>query len=146
MTTSYIGSVLDDIVDGLSGRAGLQDVYVFSGPVSIEEAGTECIAFGDARLTDSMMAMGGVKEESWEVDGEVYVVAGWQGDTESTIRSARDRILELFAEVESYVNDTYLGEFPDVEVSAAEMQQNIAAEGRSCRMTFNLTVLGVKNP
>lgn len=146
MTTSYIGSVLDDITDGLSGRSGLQDVHVFSGPVSIEEAGTECIAFGDARLTDSMVAMGSVKEETWEVDGELYVVGTWQGDTEATIRASRDRILELFAEVESYINDTYLGELPDVEVTAAELQQNIAAEGRACRMTFNLTVLGIKNP
>jgi hypothetical protein len=146
MTTSYIGSVLDDITDGLAARSGLQDVHVFSGPVSIEEAGTECIAFGDARLTDSMVAMGSVKEETWEVDGELYVVGVWQGDTEATIRASRDRILELFAEVESYINDTYLGEFPDAEVTAGELQQNIAAEGRACRMTFNLTVLGIKNP
>jgi hypothetical protein len=93
-----------------------------------------------------MVAMGSVKEETWEVDGELYVVGVWQGDTEATIRASRDRILELFAEVESYINDTYLGEFPDAEVTAGELQQNIAAEGRACRMTFNLTVLGIKNP
>jgi len=146
MATSYIAGVLDSLADGLAALNALQDVKVFSGPVLLEEAGTECIAFGDFRLNEEMAALGNTKEEVWDVDGEMYVVKTWEGDTEATIRSARERTMELFAEVETYINDTYTGTYPDVEITAGEVQQNIVAEGRACRMTFSLTVTALKNP
>ena len=145
MSTSSLGTTLDAVQAGLAARPGLADVNVFSGPVSIEEAGQECIAFGDARLNEEAMAMGGNRWEVWTIDGELRVVKTWEGSTEETIKAARDRALELFAEIETYLNDTYTGDLPDVEVSSGELQQLIGGEGRVCRLIFTLQMKDEKN-
>jgi hypothetical protein len=146
MSTSAIGAVLDAIQAGLS--AEFATVNIFTGPVSREEAGLECIVFGDCRLTEERGAMGGTKLEMWDVDGVVYTASDkhWVGSTEETIRASRDRTLALFATVETYLNDTYTGALPDVEITAAEMQEGYDPEGRWCALTFTLEVKATKNP
>ncbi len=147
MSTSQIGDVLDALVDGLRARAVLSEVQVFSAPVSLEESGLESIEFGDAELEDEPLAMGGNKTETWSV--ECFCVGqakSWDGDTETTIRSARDRTLALFAEVETYVNDTYTGSLPDVNVTAGKLESGYGPETRACRLTFTLRILAHKNP
>ena len=147
MSTSAIGTTIDDIRAGLASRAGLSEVNVFSGTVPVEEAGRECIALGYATLSEVAAAMGGVREETWTLAGsEIRVIAGWQGDTEATIKAARDRALEILAEVEGYLNDTYTGSLPSAQLTGAELSQNFVAEGRECRVTFELTIENIKNP
>lgn len=146
MSASSLGTTLDAIQAGLAARPGLADAKVFSGPVSLEEAGQECIALGDARLNEEAMAMGGNRWEVWSIEGETRVVKSWEGSTEETIKATRDRALELFAEIETYLNDTYTGALPDVEVSAGELQQLIGGEGRVCRLMFTLQMKDEKNP
>ena len=146
MSTSAIGTVLDAIRAGLAARPGLTDVNVFTGPISREEAGLECIAFGEARLNEEPHTMGGNKAETWDVDGETRVVESWQGDTEDTIEAARDRALELFAEVETYLNDTYVADLPNVKVTSGSLTQDITPDGRACSLLFTMTVRAVKNP
>ena len=147
MSTSAIGTVYDDICDGLALRPGLAEVNVFSATVGIEEAGLECIALGYATLAEIAAAMGGYREEPWTITGsEVRVVKPWQGDTESTIRAARDRALEILAEVESFLNDTYVGALPDIQLSGADLSQNFTPDGRECRITFEMTVANLKTP
>lgn len=145
MSTSAIGTVLDDLVDGL--RARLPGVNVYSADVSIDEAGLECVAFMGASLDEAAAAMGGTRAENWRIQSAVQVVtASWQGDNESTIRAARNRALELFAEVETYCNDTYVGSYPDVEVEAGELTQTYSNEGRVCALSFTVTMTQLKNP
>lgn len=147
MTTSAIGTTIDAIRAGLASRSGLSEVNVFSGTVPVEEAGRECIALGYATLSEEAAAMGGTREETWTVTGsEIRVVTPWQRYTEATIKAARDRALEILAEVEGYLNDTYVGTLPDAQLTAAELSQNFVAEGRECRVTFEMTISGLKNP
>lgn len=146
MSTSAIGTTLDAIRAGLVLRDGLAGVNVFSGPVAYEEAGLECIAMGDAVLTEVAFAMGGAREETWTVHAETYVLKPWAGDTELTIASARDRALALWAEVESYLNDTYTGSLPDASMESGEMEQGFGPDGRWCRLRFDFRVTAVKNP
>ncbi|MBU0630998.1 MAG: hypothetical protein KKC80_08855, partial [Candidatus Margulisbacteria bacterium] len=73
MSTSQVGTVIDAIRAALILRANLSGVNVFSGPVSHEEAGEECIAFGDMRLVDGTLAMGGKRKGTWDIDGEIRV-------------------------------------------------------------------------
>lgn len=146
MSTSAIGTVLDALRTSLVARTNLSGVNVFSGPVSAEEAGLECIAFGDADLTEVAFAMGGLRQETWTVEGETRVVAAWKGTTELTIAAARDRALAIFAELESHLNDTFTGGLPNAELTSARIAQNMNPEGRVCSLVFTLTITAVKNP
>ena len=146
MSTSALGTVLDALCAGWAARPGMSGVNVFTGPVTVEEAGLECIALGDAELTEVVAAMGGSRQESWDVQGELRVIKPWQGDTETTIAATRDRSLELFAEIETYINDTYLGELPDVEIVSGEMRPDFNPDGRACSLLFTLTIMTIKNP
>jgi len=146
MSTSQIGEVIDAILEGLSALPGLRDVNIFSGQVTVGEAGLECIAFGGGTLDEIAFAMGGSREETWTIGGETRVFRTWEGSTEATIKSARDRALEIFAEVETYLNDYYGSTFPDTQISTAELASNVTAEGRECRIAFEFVVKAVKNP
>lgn len=147
MSTSAIGTVMDALCDGLRARPGLSSVNVYSADVSLEEAGLECIAFLGATLDESAAAMGGSRAETWSIAGAVQIILkSWQGDTESTIRAARDRTLELFAEVETYCNDTYTGSYPNVAVEAGELTQTYSTDGRVCAISFTVTLTHLKNP
>ncbi len=146
MSTSTISSVLDAIRAALVARGGLTGVQVFSAPVSYEEAGLECVAFGAGELTEIAATMGGNREETWRVDGEVRVEKGWQGTTEQTISAARGRAIEIFAELEAYLNDTYQGSLPDVDLVSARMEQSIGQVGRVCQILFTIEVEAIKNP
>jgi hypothetical protein len=146
MSTSAIGTVLDAIRAALVLRSGLSGVNVYTGRVSVEEAGTECIAFGGGTLTEIRQAMGGNKLETWEIGGETRVVKPWQGTTETTIKAARDRVLAIFAQVETHINDTYTGDYPDVEISAGDIDPTFGPEGWTCSLTFSMTIRALKNP
>jgi hypothetical protein len=147
MSTSAIGTVMDALCDGLRARPGLSSVNVYSADVSLEEAGLECIAFLGATLDESAAAMGGSRAETWSIAGAVQIILkSWEGDAESTIRAARDRTLELFAEIETYCNDSYTGSLPDVEVKAGELTQGYGPEGRVCALSFTATVTNLKEP
>ena len=144
--STAIGTVLDAIRAALILRANLSGVNVFSGPVSWEEAGVECIALGDARLDEEEMAMGGNRLEEWDVDGEILTQRPWQTTTETTIKAARDRTLALFAEVETHINDTYTGSYPHVTVTAGSLSQQMSTDWRRCWLTFTLHIRNPKNP
>lgn len=148
MSVSQIGTVLDSIRAGLVARAGLVSVGVFTGGVSEKEAEgyLELIEFGDADLSESPSRHGGTRQEEWSIEASLIGRASWQSDAETTIKAARDRALEMFAEVESYINDTYTGSLPDVDVTAGKMESGYGPEHRACRITFTLTITGEKNP
>jgi len=146
MSTSAIGTVLDAIRAALILRAGLSGVNVFSGVVSLEEAGLECLAYDGGLLAEDSSSMGGNKLEVWDIDGEIRVFKPWAGDTELTIKAARDRALAIFAELETHLNDTYAGNMPDVEVIRGEIAGAYNPEGRICNLTFTMKIQALKNP
>lgn len=134
-----IGTVLDQLVTDLSARPAFAEVNVFSGPIPVEHAGLECVAFGDTTLRGEEYAMAGSREENWEIHGEIYVSRAWQGSIEETIKAARDRALEILDDVRTYLAESYLGSYPDVTLTAGEMSQTYTDEARVCRVAFVLT-------
>jgi hypothetical protein len=146
MSTSVIGSQLDAIRAGLVIVSGLAGVNIFSGDASMEEAGQECVVFGNGTLVEEAFAMGGDRQEVWTVGGQIRVVKPWAGSTELTIKAARDRALAILALVETYLNDTYPGALPDDQLVGATLENSIAPGERVCSLTFDFTVMTVKNP
>lgn len=148
MSTSGIGATLDAIRAGLAAVSGLSDVTIVSGAIGIEEAGQKCVAIGaNATLEEVRQTMGGGRQETWSISGEVFVRAkSWQGSTEATIKAARDDAIAIFALVETYLNDTYSGPLPHVEMTAGEMVNEFNPDGRFCSIGFTMQLRGVKNP
>ena len=147
MSTSAVGTVLDDIRAALILRGALTGVNVFSGPVSEEEGGQEFVWFGNATLVETPASMGGNLFDTWEISGEVWAaMKSWQGDTETTIKAARDRALAVFAQIEAHINDTYVGSYPDVTITAGELRQGVIPDGRRAAVNFTLTLQDIKNP
>ena len=147
MSTTAIGTTLDAIQTGLSAVSGLSEVNVFSVPVSWEVGGEECIWMGDATFNEEESAMGGERGEVWDIEAQVWgKLCSWQGDTESTGREARDRLLDLYALIETYINDTYTGTYPNVVMTAGVLRQYNLPEGYRCVMDFTLTMGNIKNP
>ena len=148
MATSQIAATLDTLRAALVDVTALAGVNIFSAPVTLEESGTECVEFGDPNLTEEVSAMGGSREETWKVEHcNVWVVVQpWHGSTETTIKAARDRALAIFAAVETHINDTYTGSYPDVEITGGELLQRPGNDGRGCYLGFTLTIKNQKNP
>ena len=147
MSTSPLGTVLDDIRAALILRENLSGVNVYSGPVTREEGGEECVWFGDAHLMEAELAMGGKRSETWDVEGEAWTFAKpWQGSTEETIKAARDRAFAIYAEIETHLNDTYTSQLPDVTLTSGDMRQGIETDGRGCAINFTMTVKTSINP
>ena len=147
MSTTAIGTVLDAIQSGLSSVSGLSGVNVFSVPVSAEAGGEECIWMGDATFNEEESAMGGERGEVWDIEAQVWGrICHWEGDIEVTGREARDRLLELYALIETYINDTYTGTFPNVVITAGALRQGLLPDGHRCAMDFTLTMGNIKNP
>lgn len=147
MSTSALATQLDAICDGLAARPGLAEVNVFTGAVAQEEAGLECVVIGGTcELDEIAHSMGGNREETWRVDGAVRVIKEWQGSTEDTIRAARDRLMEILAEIETYLNDTYAGTLPDAQLMSGTLDNAIWPEGRLCGLVFSFELMTVKTP
>lgn len=146
-TTSPIGSVLDGLRAAFALRPGLAGVNLFTGAVGLEAAGLECVVLGDdCDLSEIAATMGGGRDETWNVSGQLRIVRPWADSIEATFKAARDRALAVLAEIEIEINDSYTGHLPDVELAKANLNTMPAADGAECRVTFTLAVLATKNP
>ena len=146
MSTSALGTALDALVAGLAALAALDGVAVVSGDIPLEDGGLEAIVLGDCELEDVALTMGGGRQETWTVEGVIRAAKPWDGTTETTIAAARDRCLEIFAQLETYLNDTYTSQVPDISLESASLQQYPDPEQRVAVLLFKLSVLNVKNP
>jgi hypothetical protein len=147
MSTSAIGAVLDALRAALVALPALAGVNVFSAPVSKEEAGLEYVFFGDGRVVEEAMGMGGERMETWTFeDCAMRVWANWQGDTESTIKAARDRVLAVSAAISTHINDTYINDLPMVEMTGGDLISDYDIESRSYFRPFTLTIQANTNP
>lgn len=147
MSTSFYPALMDALTDGLAACAGLTEVNVFSGLVTQEEAGLECIAFGEAEWNESPAAMGGVVEENFTVHGQLRAWQPWQGTTEATIRAARDRAFAIYAEMEGYLADNpTLAGVLGIEPATGDVENSFDPDGRYCDLSITLTVQAMKTP
>ena len=147
MSTTAISTVMSDVRDGLAGLSGLSDVTVFSFPVSAEVGGEECIWMGDPTFDEEESAMGGERGEVWSIPCQVWGRdCHWDGDVESMGRAARERAVELFALIETYINDTYTTSYPKVTITAGKLHQSVLPGAHRCAMDFTLTMGNIKNP
>ncbi len=146
-STCTIPLALDTITAGLKLRTGLIGVKVFSGPVTQDDAGLECIAFGDVHGTEDPEAMVGEREEDYVIEGTLLAVKSGAGET--VIKAARDRAFAIYAEIEAYLNDdnTLGGRVLDAEPARVpDVEQVIQPEGRECYLDFGIRVRAIKNP
>lgn len=105
--TWTIGLYLDALRDNLRARPGLDGIRVDSAPVSKDDANTkEIITFVDADADQEPAALGPPNRqmEATTLEGIVHVLSLGKG--EDVAVKARNRALELFAEVEDQVGDS----------------------------------------
>ena len=146
MSTSAIASLLDALVDNLSAVSALQGVVIMSGAAG-PEIQPEQISLGlDCTIEEARMTMGGNKMEEITVPGDLYVEKA--GADEDTIREARDRAVEIFAAVETYLNDysTIGGTVVDATLSLDKLSNVMSATGRVCVVEFTIYARAAKNP
>jgi hypothetical protein len=127
-------------------RSGLSGVNVFTAPASDEDGGEESIEFGEATMDEDAFAMGGIRQEIWDVDGKITVAKPWQGGVELTFAAARTRVLAIWAELETHLNDTYTGAYPMVALTAAKLTYWSSDVGCLCEIEFTVQIQGQKNP
>jgi hypothetical protein len=142
-----IGSVLDALVDAWGAELVAENVKVFSAPVLIAEGGPEFVHIVSATLDEKVATDCGGREETWHVEGDIFVGPRTGTTTESAIRAARDRTQTILDIMETHVNDTYTGEGDvDVEFTGGNIAQGAVPEGRVIYRGFVLTVKIDKNP
>lgn len=147
MSTSALGTTLTAIQAGLDALTALSGVNVFSVPVSQEDGGLECVWLDDATFNEEEAAMGGSRMEAWDIPGEVWAkTQEWKGSLESTGQAARNRVLTLFAAIETYINDTYVSSYPHVTITAGTLRYGRTDGGYGCAMSFTLQMRNIKNP
>ena len=138
-----IGTVLDALVSLLVDDASLYGVNVYSGIVTADEAGLECIAFGNGTLAQIDFSIGtdAQCEETWTIGGEVYVAPhSWEGTIEETISASRERALTVLKALKDCIRDNYLSAYPSIRLTSAELEGTIGPDGRMYRIPFELTI------
>lgn len=146
MMTSTIPDFLDALVDALATLSALQRVTVTSGlpgpTVALEE-----VAIGyQVEVDDQPLTMGGNRLETYTVSGHLSIEKPGAG--EDAIRNARDRAFEIYAAIETYLNDypTVGGTVLHAAMQRNQVRNNIALEGRLCEIEFDIQVRAAKNP
>jgi hypothetical protein len=146
MMTSTIPDFLDALVDALATLSALQNVTIASGlagpTVALEE-----VAIGyQVDIDEQPRTMGGNRLETYSVAGHLAIEKPGAG--EDAIRNARDRAFEVYAAIETYLNDypTVGSTVLDAEIRAGQVRNNIAMEGRTCEIEFTINVRAAINP
>jgi hypothetical protein len=144
-----VGVFLDKLRDRLSERSGLRGVAIYSGPVDDLSIGQEAIVFAVEPFTAdfSYRTLPALEVfEEYPVEGRIWVVKA--GGGEAIIKAARDRTIELFAEVCAELADdnastpdtqAALG-VDDARVATWTLTQFVIDGGRDCRLTFKIDV------
>jgi hypothetical protein len=146
MSTSTIPAFLNELVDTLATLHGLQTVTVSSGRAG-PTAALEQVAVGSVvEVDDQPLTMGGNRLETYTVSGELIIEKPGAG--EDAIRNARDRAFEVYAVIETYLNDypTVGDTVVHAQLQRNQVRNNIALDGRSCEIDFEIQVRAAKNP
>jgi len=142
-TSSSLGSFLTALRDALGNRLGLTGVRIFTGPVGEQDIGQENIVFAvEETSVDQDFPTAGQREafESYEVEGRIWIVK--PGGGESVIAAARERALELLAEVQSECtgNMTMGGSVRSLLLTSFRLTQLPLDGARDCRVSFTVEV------
>ena len=108
VTTTKAAQVEDALITALKSRAGLTGVQVEAGPLGVKESEPEYIqTVGEPATLSGSQEWGSIgahrKEETCQILCEIYVRKPGAGAT--VLRAARDRALELMAEIEALLRD-----------------------------------------
>lgn len=107
----------------------------------------EQVSLGEeVELADEPMTMGGNRLENYSVSGFLWVEKA--GADETVIREARDRAFDIFAAIETYLNDTPTvgSTVLDADLEANSCKNMMSPEGRVCVIEFTVRVRAAKNP
>lgn len=147
MSTSTIHTVLAELQAGLSARSGLVGVDVFSAPMGDEAFGSlEAIEFTTIQLNENPLTMGGTRLEEYTLAGVLSCLSPGAGET--TAQEVRERAMDLWGEVESYLADdtTINGLCLMAQPRMTNVDQGYSAEGRVCLLSFEISVRANKTP
>ena len=153
-SVSTCGDFLDALRAALVARAGLSGVAVYTGPVSAEALGAECIVLAtEAESGDvGQPLMGGLEHfENYPVDGEIWVT--YPGAGETSIAGARDLAFDILEEVYDYMAGltstaaTIAAVTVDkVDLSGWTLAQWPEQGERHCRLKFSIEARGRFTP
>lgn len=147
MATTTVPAFLDALKTALEARAGLVGVTIATCPLA-EEA-IESIEFG-YRITGTQgwAAMGQRRrEDNYVITGIVWIAKDGGGETaQAAAKEARDRVYELFAELEAQLRDTpWLTNIVaglGAQLTRVDFDQWYDDAKRIARMTFEISVSG----
>ena len=153
-SVSTCGDFLDALRAALVARAGLSGVAVYTGPVSAEALGAECIVLAtEAESGDvEQPLMGGLEHfEEYSVGGFIWVNKPGAGET--VIASARDRAFDILEEVHDYLASltSTAATVSALGVDRADLRgwtlEQFAEPGeRHCMLKFSIDVRGRFTP
>lgn len=143
-TTWSMPEYLDNLVANLKARPGLDGVQLWSAPIAEDELELEAIAFIDINSDEESAALGDARrEEEYIIEGVIEVNIAGMGD--DVAKEARDRAVELMAEIESEIrSDPRQGLAPSVvrrsEVITINLRQRVREKYRRCLVEFDIQV------
>jgi len=142
-TTSTIPNLLNTLQERLAARSGLAGVQIVSAPLGPQSTALESIQFGGVVESEQTVASLGNRRrtESYQVHGIIWIAKSGAG--EQTIRAARDRAYELFAELEDELraDHTVGGTVIRGEIGENALDQGLSEQGaRVARITYILNI------
>lgn len=147
MTLSTIApAVLNDLVDALKEREGLQQVSVTSGPLGTASAPAEKLEFWRIVHDQDFATWGSTqgrpsRGDDFGLTGAVWVSVPSAG--EDTIRQARSRAYEIWAELSDYLRENPKLGRADVlkaQLKTGEVDQFAGDQKRMCQIEFRIEV------
>lgn len=146
MPTTSMGTYLTALVTALKARPGLSGVQIWSAPIADTEFEWEAIAFIDIINDEEVATLGegpNSRKEVYTIEGVAEVNVAGHGDVDAT--TARDRVIELVAEVETELRDS-----PDLglgqpivrfsEMANMKLRQRIREGYRRAILEFDIIV------
>lgn len=140
MATTTVPAFLDALKAQLEARSGLAGVGIFTSPQNEEV--TESIEFG-YRITGTQgwAALGQrARNDDYTVTGIIWIAKDGAG--EATAKEARDRVYELFGELEEQLRtDPWANQSVTVQahLTRADFSQWYGDHQRIARMEFDIT-------
>lgn len=151
MSTLTIGTVLDELVEGLGGLGGLSLIGVYSAAMGPDYA-QDHIELGYEPITweEELMGLGeNERIETYSIPGRLLVTGA--GNDEPSVKQVRDDALERLGYIE-----TYLMDYPDLsdvclsaDMRSGEISQGIyegEINGRYVEVKFVLDIRATKTP
>ena len=146
-----VGTYMDNLKGNLEAREDLSGVKVVTAPLDPKEEPLEAIVLLDATASEDFAALGGDAarpsrtEAVTTIRGVIRIIKAGAGETRA--KAARDRVLEVFAELETEIRahprqDLPTGTIWNARIAAKTLDQGVRQEtpsGREAAIGFDIS-------